>query len=482
MRFRNTLFALILLAGLAGFIYYYEYLGEEKRESAIDTEKNLLTFERDKVQAVELQRSGSAPLTVHKESDGWKISTPGVAAAVRAEPEKIDQILSALMFLRIERKMEGIADSELQGFKLKEPAARVTLKLEEGKPDLSLSLGDKSPVGSFYFAMKPGSTDVLLVSGGVDPILTADFASLRYRKIVGLDAWKVGRFTIEKADRKLVTFKHGAAGTQDQDWRIERPVVFPADATKTQGLWSDLQAAEAEGFETEQPTGADLERLGLSRPALTLTVEPMESATPVKVILGAPAGTGSDAACYARRSDAAPVMKIKREFFDKLDGAVEHLDDFRDARLVPLDRFKLGTLEIQRTGATPGRLTLVKDEGSKWRWGAGDGAEMPPEEVNSFLDALDSARATGFLDASGPAPAGEPLLTLVARESGDNGRTVTVRVGAEGSAPAGRRVSSTATTTVYIVPPAAIQTLVDRAAALKAPQPQAQPPAAGAKP
>ena len=45
MRLRNTAIALILLAGLLGFIYYYEYLGEESRETAEESGKKVLSFE-----------------------------------------------------------------------------------------------------------------------------------------------------------------------------------------------------------------------------------------------------------------------------------------------------------------------------------------------------------------------------------------------------------------------------------------------------
>lgn len=463
MRLRNTILALILLTGLLGFIYYHEYLGEQTREATAESEKNVLTFERDKVQEIEILRPGAGALTLHKQTEGWSLSAPSLTGATRADQEKVDQILSALSFLRLERKMEGIAEGELDGFKLKEPAARVTLKLDPTKPDLVLNLGDKSPVGGFCYASRPGSPDVFLVSGSVDSIVGAEPGTLRYKKIVGLDVWKVARFSIEKGDR-LVTLRHGAAGSQDEDWKLERPVAFPADATKVQGLWYDLQAAEAEGFETERPLASDLERFGLTRPEFVLTVEPKETGSPIKVVFGRSGPTGPP---YARRSDMDAVMRVKPEILDKLEKAVSDLDDLRDARIAPVDRFKLGGIEIQRPGST---VSLVKDDASKWHWGEKEGPEMSSEEVNGLIDAIEGAKATGFLDAAGPAQAGEPALTLTVREGGEGARAVTVRVGGEGSSAAGRRVTTTATTTVYIVPPAAIQTLVDRVSTLKAPQ------------
>ena len=114
-----------------------------------------------------------------------------------------------------------------------------------------------------------------------------------------------------------------------------------------------------------------------------------------------------------------------------------------------------------------------------WRWGARDGAEVPSEEVNALFDALDNSRATGFLDAAPPDAAGEPPLAVTLKEgTEESSPSLTVTVSA-GSTQAGRRVSSTATTTAYIVPPVIIDTLIARAAAVKEPQAPAAP-AAGA--
>ena len=476
MRLRNTLIAMILLAGLAGFIYYYEYKGEEQRQSADEATKNLVAFERDKITGIEISRPAAGLLTLRKESDGWTVASPQIAAPTRADQEKVDSLLSAVSFLRVDQKMEGIAATELEGFKLKDPAVRVNLQQADGKPPLSISLGDKVPVGGNYYAMRGGSPDVLVVTGGVDSILSSDLSTLRYRKIVGVDAWKVTRFSIEKAD-KVITLKHGA-GPGEQDWKMERPVSFPADTTKAQGLWFDLQSAEADSFESEAPTAADLDRFGLAHPALTLTVEPAgeakQGAGPVKVTFG---GGGQGAACYARRSDMTAVMKVKQELVDKLDKAVTNIDDLRDARVAPFDRFKLSSMEIHANGVT---ASLMKGEDSKWRWGAREGPEMPSDQVNALLDAIEGARATGYLDSAAPAVAGDAALALTLHEgSGESASSTTVRVDPEGSSPgAGRRVTSSLTTTVYIVPPSAVLTLVERASGLKEPRPpQDQQPA-----
>jgi len=473
MRPRNTVFALLVLAGLACFIYYYEYRGEEARQTAEESAKNLLTFERESIQAIEIARSGAGVIALSKEPEGWSLTADGIPGPTRADQEKVDSMLSSAGFLRIEQKLEGVAESELEGFHLQDPAARVTLRRGEGKPEISFRLGDATPVGGNRYAMRAGSPDVLVISGGVDVFLAAEAATLRNRKIVGVDLWKVARFSIEKGERVL-TLAHGAAGSNGQDWRMERPVAFPADATKAQALWYDLQSAEAESFASEKPGAAELGAFGLTPPALILTVEPKEGAPPVRVMFGRGEEPG---ARFARRSDASVVMKVKQELVDKLEAAAERIDEMRDSRVAPIDRFRISGIVVRRPGAT---ATLVKDDASKWHWGGAEGAEMQSEEINALFDALESSRATGYLDAAPPDAAGDPPLALILREgAAESSPSVTVTVSA-GSVKAGRRVNSSVTTTAYIVPPTAIDTLIARAADLKEPQPTVSTPSPAA--
>jgi len=462
MRFRNTLLALIVLAVLAGIIYYYEYRGEDERRAAEEAEKNALTFEREKVKGIEIVRTGAPPISLKKESGAWVVAAP---LQTRADQEKVESLLSSLSWLRVEQRLKDVTEPELEGFKLKEPAGRITLELEEGKEPAVLRIGDKAAVGGNYYAAVPGSPEVLLVSSGVEQVLGSSLDALRYKKVVGLDAWKVARFRIEKRDGGAVAFGRDEG---EDAWRLVSPIAFPADASKVQGLWFDMQSLEAEGFETESPSELDLEKLGLDRPAVTLTVEAKEGAAPIIVAFGVPSGDSSPSdAAYARRSDMGAVMKVKRETLDKLGAAVSGLQEYRDSRAAPVDRFRLAGIEIQRAG---GAVTLVKDEeASKWHWEKKDGPEMPSEEVNNLIDAIEGLKATEFIDSPGAGGEPPPALAITVREGGDEkGRSVTVKVAPAGGA-SGRRVISTASSSIYIVPEAAAETLVDRADGIKAP-------------
>ncbi|MGH9869472.1 MAG: DUF4340 domain-containing protein [Candidatus Polarisedimenticolia bacterium] len=456
MKFRNTLLALIVLGGLVTFIYVYEYKGEPGREEAERAEKSVLNLERDKVEELELARTGEEPVVVRKESGAWAMTSP---RATRADEDRVDSLVGTLTSLTIEQTMTDVTEQEKAQFGLAPPAVTVTVR-SAGKEPATLLVGEKVPMGRGHYAAHTDGK-VLVVSGGLDTVLTTDATSLRYRKVIGVDTWKVARFSIEAGSEKLALARDG------DRWKMEAPAAFPADSTRVQNLWFDIQGAEAEEFAAESPGAADLESFGLARPALTLSVEAREGAAPVRIVFGAPDPNGP---VYARRSDLESVMKIPRATFDKLKGALSDVTGFRDARVAPVDRFKLTSLEISRPGQEV--VKLLKDEESKWHWGSSDGPELPSEQINGVLDATEALKATGFLDA-GPAPQPEPALTLTFTEkSGDD--TLAVSAGLlpeEGKAGAPRRFKTSAAPAIYLVSPDLVTTLLGSVDAIKAPAP-----------
>ncbi|HKY32088.1 MAG TPA: DUF4340 domain-containing protein [Candidatus Polarisedimenticolia bacterium] len=470
MRLRNTLAALLIFAGLAAFIYHYEYRGEAGREEAKRSEERALAFQTDRVKGIRIERKDGEPVELKREAGRWRLDRP---FSTRADADKVASILSTLEFLRIEQTLDNVTEQERQDFNLAEPSARVVLQVAPEDPNGALEekvllLGDKAPLGSHHYAARPGSAEVMIVSGGADSILSHDAASLRYKKVVGIDTWKVARFRIEKGGDVLGLQREGDA------WRLEAPISFPADASKVQGLWYDIQSAEAQSFESEAPSSSDLERLGLARPALTLVVEATEGAEPVRVAFGAPPGHDP---VYARRSDMAAVMAVDRAVFEKLEQAAGEVEGFRDARVAPVDRYRLDRIELAAQGSET--LTLEKDDESRWRNGGGEGGEVPSERVNALLDAVEELRATGFVDSPEPGAAGDPALRLTLREKTEEEQTtVTASLQpASGAGGAPRRFVSSAAASVYLVPPEKVASLEEAIRALSTP---AEPAAGGA--
>jgi hypothetical protein len=207
----------------------------------------------------------------------------------------------------------------------------------------------------------------------------------------------------------------------------------------------------------ERPEGGDLARMGLDPPVLGLELETGDE----EGIVVAFGGTDGAGAVYVKRSDLEAVMTVPGEAVEKLAAAHARADELRDGRVAPIDRFELSSIAISGEGGT---MALVKDEKSVWRLGGADGAEIPAERVDSLLDAVEALKATAFLDEAAADP---PVLTLTF-EGGKEDRKVTeIRLLPDrGDEHADRRMLSTASSAVYVVPALSATTLLDRVAAV----------------
>ncbi len=458
MKFRNTLLAVAVLGGLVAWIYFYEYRGEEGRLKAEEAAKKVVEFDKEKADGLDLIRP-EGTVSLRREGGDWKLTAPTNA---RADGEEVSGLLSTLSWLEVDHRMQ-VRPEDLGEYKLGEPALRIVLHPGEGKPEVSLAVGDKSPIGSAYYARLGEAPEVITVSASVDKFLKTTAETLRYKKVVGLDSWNVSRFTVARGGSMLAFAKQG------EDWRLESPVAFPAERTKVSNLLYDLTALRAEGFE---PDGTALSSVGLASPEATLRLEEKDGRS-VTVEFSSKDDSGL---VRARRPDMPEIFRVKGDALDKLP---VRADDYRDPRVAPVDRWELAEI---RALTPAGEKVVLKDEQSNWRWGAIDGPVLDRKAVDDLLDALDAARASSYREGPEAAKKGigtaAPTLTLrlKAREAA---AAVEVRVGAE---EGGRiLIGSTASAAIYEVEKGLASKLVETASALKAPEAGGAAAAGGAQ-
>lgn len=442
LRIRNTAIAALLLAGLAAWIYFYEYRGEEARAKAEQDGKKVALFNADEADTLAITKGG-AEIRLARRDGIWRIEAP---IGARADADEVAGLLSTITFLEVTSRL-GKPEEGLDSYGLADPAVEVTLGPGAGRPPISFGVGGKTPVGSAYYARIGDSPEVVAISASAGKLLDVTGESLRYRKIVGVDSWAVTRFGIDTHGGTLGFAKQGS------DWRIEQPVRFPADRGKVSSLLYDLTSLKADGFD---PPGTDPASVGLDEPAATLTVK--GEGEPVVVTFGRPDAEG---VVRARRNDMEEIFKVGRGVLDKLPSSVE---EYRDARVAPVNKWEISEIKA----VTPeGEKHLFKDAEANWRWNSLEGPALDASSVDPLLEAIESARATGYIDGAGAQEeiGGAPTLRLEIK-AGD-GAPIEVRMGRED----GGKVlfASSAASTLYEVEKSAADKLVEVARGLQPP-------------
>jgi hypothetical protein len=447
MRFRNTLIALVVLAGLTGLIYV-EYRVEMGREEDEAARNKVFAFETADATGLDLIR-GEAVLSLRKgegeEEPQWRLTEPLHA---RADEDEVAALLFTLSKLLVTGRLE-VGDEDPGQYGLAAPTLQIVLHPGAGRPPIELSVGDRAPIGSTRYARGGGDNAILSISSSVSRLMDISTDQVRYRRVVDIDSWNVTRFELE-SEGETVSF-----GKADGDWRIMSPVEFPAENTRVESLLYDLTSLKAEGF---APADLPAGRLGLNLPDLVLRILP-EEGEPAKVAIGF---GGDEGGIWARRADMPEIFRLGDSFRDKIE---VDLEQYRDGRVAPVERRAISELRAVTAG---GEKVLVRDGDFNWRWGSLEGATVPATGVEEFLDSLEAVRALSFREgAAAGGGIGTAAVPFDLSVRAGNRTPVQVKVGRQAS---GRYlVSSTASSAIYEVGSELIDDLVEKTGALQPP-------------
>ena len=127
MRPRNTLLLLLVLAALGAYVYWVE-LPHEKREAE---QKQLLTFEKDKVASITLEYPDHQIALARDADKHWRLVKPIEAPA---DDTAANNLVTAVADAKITRTLDDVAD-KLASYGLAPPEAVVKLGQEAGLPD-----------------------------------------------------------------------------------------------------------------------------------------------------------------------------------------------------------------------------------------------------------------------------------------------------------------------------------------------------------
>jgi hypothetical protein len=246
MKGRGLIIAVIILAVLAGILYWSQHRTPPAESAAVSpAAPAILKIDPSAVTQLVLKQKGSDPVTLKKTEGKWQITEP---KPYRADQEAVAGVLSTLSALSADRVVEDKAADRKQ-YGLEEPAAEVDVGTRQ------LMLGDDTPAGGDVYAGVAGDPRVFTVSSYTKTSLTKSLNDLRDKSLLTLNPDKVSRVELLKKGQDLEFDR-----TKD-GWRILKPSASPADATAVNDLVRSLTGAKmdlsavATGFAQATPIG-----------------------------------------------------------------------------------------------------------------------------------------------------------------------------------------------------------------------------------
>ncbi len=222
MKFRGLIIAVIVLAALAGVLYWSQHRKPAAESAAVTPSATpvILKVDPSTVTQLVIKQKGLDPVKLQKTDGKWQITEP---KPYRADQDAVTGVLSTLSAISADRVVEDKATDRKQ-YGLEEPAAEVELGTHQ------LMLGDDTPAGGDVYAGVAGDPRVFTVSSYTKTSLTKSLNDLRDKSLLTLNPDKVSRVELLKKGLDL-EFERTKDG-----WQILKPSTSPADATAVNDL------------------------------------------------------------------------------------------------------------------------------------------------------------------------------------------------------------------------------------------------------
>jgi len=251
-------------------------------------------------------------LQLQKRDDTWYVEKPFKGLADQDEAENC---VKAVAELKPAGTRSGI-DLDDEKFGLKDP--RVTAVLSYGKGrQIKLLIGNKTPVGSEYYAKIEGRKDLYILASSVYSTLNPAPDKLREKQLAKIDSDKARALSLAYGDTKLRV--ENRRQDDKDEWFITSPINARADEFQTEQVITKLAGLEAKDFVGEPGKNVNY---GFDKPSLEVEVTDAEGEK-TAITIGA-------------KSDRRDEYELRKRPLD-----------LRDKSIVKLDKQKLSYVRVQ---------------------------------------------------------------------------------------------------------------------------------------
>jgi hypothetical protein len=222
------------------------------------------------------------------------------------------------------------------------------------------------------------------------------------QRILSVEPAKVSALEFGLADGKTARVARAGAS----DWKLESPIVYPADAETVERALHAL--AKVQATWTISPAPADLAPFGLADGRHAVRIFAGEGA-PKEIFVGGPTPVGGGK-YVALASDPTRVFTVMA---GDLYGLAPTLVELRDKRLLRIATGGADELTVRAHGELAAHL---KRSDSSWQLVEPETVPGDAEKIGRILEDLALARATDFADAPEKAQTdalAKPALELV---------------------------------------------------------------------
>lgn len=377
MKFRGLLIAAVVLAILAGALYWSSHRKTPPTPAA-PTTPPVVKVDPASVTALTVTQKDALPVTVTRSGAGkWQITAP---KSTLADANTVSGILSNLDPLPSQRVIADKA-TNLAPYGLQNPSVAIDLTEKNNKTE-KLLLGDDTPTGDAVYVALAGNPRVFTAASYIKNSLNKSFDDLRDKRLLPVDSASV---TTIDLDRKPQPVDFGRV---QNGWQIQKPQPYRTDTFQVEDLLTQLTSAKMDTLTTPE---AAAKAFAHATPVATAKITGSAGTDTLEV-------RKEKDDYYAKSSVLDGVYKIDATNSTALAEALNRsLDDYRNKQLFSFDYADPDKIEFH-SGSTSLTLTHA---GTTW---TSDGQKMDTESAESLVSALRGLAATKFVTSGFTSP------------------------------------------------------------------------------
>lgn len=386
MKFRGLIAAVVVLAGLGGWLWWSQK-HPSKPVPETPTLPAIVKVDAHAVTSLTVTSKGAQSVTlVPNGSNAWKITAP---AEYRADADTVNALVSSLTDLHPATVVDEHAVS-LAPYGLSDPA--VTVKVDErNNQSASLSLGDKTPTSGGYYVMIPGTARVYTVDSSVESSLAKSLNDLRDKHLLPVQAAAVNSLELTAKSQDI------AIARKPGGWQIQKPQPFRTDNYAVDDLLQQLTSATFDPATNPPDAAASFAK---GTPVATVKLASASGIDTLEV-------RKSKNDDYAKSSAAPGVWKIDSSLAGTVDRSI---DAYRNKQL-----FDFGFTDPNRIEYHAGTTSISLDrKATDWY---SNGKKMDTASASALVDALRGLSASKFVETGYSKP--DIDLTVVSSDGKD---------------------------------------------------------------
>jgi hypothetical protein len=403
MRMRGLLIATVVLAALAGGIWWSNKSEEAKaKKPASDAPPKILDIPEDQLRKVEIRKAEGETTVVEKKAGRWEIIAP---KPLPADQDSMSSVVSSLASLSADHLIEEkVADFSPYG--LVKPSLEVIATQKDGTHRQVL-IGDETPTGNGYFAGLQGDPRVFTIASYTKTSIDKNSNDLRDKRLLTFDSGKLTRVELFAKSQSLEFGKNN-----QNEWQILKPRPLRADGGLVEELVSKLRDARMDLSASADDVKKAAVAFGSGAQVAVAKVTDASGTQELQV------RRDKDKNYYGKSSAVEGIYKIASDVGEGLD---KGLDDFRNKKVFDFGWNDPGKIEV-RDGA---KQAVYQKSGEKW---TSSGKQMDSTSMQTVIDKLRDLSAAKFPETGFGAPSLEFTVT-----SSDGKRVEKVAIAKTGS-------------------------------------------------